>query len=148
MHANNNDPPASSQKNPLPKDSVSQNYLENGNAGNPELDGIRLQHEKDTHDREKQLFSYVKTAIMLLFIFSGFLISGIFFAIVCCDASPWLISLGTVSLIIPTVLLGCFLHHIYGQDNTKKPLAEFFAKTPLNDILAWVKEIVAAWRSS
>ena len=141
-----NDEKLSSPEGVIPADGTQENYLENGRGNNPELEAERLAQEKDAHDRENQLFEYAKKIIQRLFIFSCVLICCVVIFVSFFKASPWLISIGTITFIVPTFLLSCFLHHIYGRDNSKKALAEFWSKTPLKDIITGIKEIVSIWK--
>lgn len=130
----------------LPVDSLENTYLENGKSLHPGIEQERLEYERDAHTREKNLFDYTKGTLTALFIFAGVCIVLIIFMVGLGHASSWLITLGTVTLAIPTFLLGCFLHHIYGKDSNGKPFPELLARTPIKDILAGIKEIVAVWK--
>ncbi len=129
----------------LPADSAKTNLLGNGES-NPEVESERLARAKDAHRRENELFDYAKKLIQHLFIFAITFIAFIAWAVGCLRASPWLITLETVALVVPTFLMGCFLHHIYGKDEPQKG-ASLLAKTPFGEALAGIKEIVVAWRT-
>lgn len=132
----------------LPADSTQMNLLENG-VRNPEIGEIereRLARVKDAHRRENELFDYAKKLIQALFIFAIGFIAFIAWTVGCLQASPWLITLGTVTFIVPTFLMGCVLHHIYGKDDPQGAV-NLLAKTPIGDLLAGIKEIVTAWRT-
>lgn len=130
----------------LPVDSLENTYLENGQSLHPGIEQERLEYERDAHNREKNLFDYTKGILKALFIFAGACILLIIIVVGVCHASPWLVTLGTVTLVVPTFLLGCFLHHIYGKDSNTKLFPELLARTPIKDILAGIKEIVAVWK--
>lgn len=113
--------------------------------GNPEAEKQRLEHEKSMHTREDNLFEYGKVVIKNLFIFSAFFISFVLIAISFCHASPWLITLASICVLTPAVLLACLFRHVYPKNNDEEKIVkQLIESTPLSELLKTAKEYIEA----
>lgn len=110
----------------------------------PELEEQRLQHNRDMHDREKNLFSYSLRAIKCLFIFAMIIICAVLAAVTFGEVSPWICLMGTATLLIPTLLLACMLYHVYtpgNADSAWNALKVLLKNNPVSEVLGTIFKV-------
>lgn len=115
-----------------------------GGAGSKKPDEAhRIGHEKDMYDRERELFCYAKKLLLALFIFS-YLFAIVIVVCIARGTTPWVITIGTFSMLVPAVLLGRLLHHVYGKEtDASSAVKDFFEKSPAAGIFKTICEGIA-----
>lgn len=127
----------------LPQDAIKsgeQNLLKNNSSQNERLEDLRLTYESEANKRKESLFNFSCLVIVLLFITSVFIIFNIIDAVAEKGSSPWLITLGGLSFITPSVLFAYLLRHVYGYTNKEKLFSEFLYDTPVGSIISSIKK--------
>jgi len=121
----------------LPADAkgAGNSWLDSSGNGDADKDKARFQHEKDRYDREHDIFGYSLVVILLLFCFAAAMIMKIVDA-VHNGATPWLMTIGTITLIVPSFLLGYLLKYVYGNDkDNDSPVKEFVNNNPFKEVV-------------
>lgn len=136
-------------ENNLPSDAIKsdeENLLNNNSSQNKELEDLRLVCEREANKRKESLFNFSCLIIVMLFIVSVFIIYNIIDAVAEKGSSPWLITLGGLSFITPSVLFAYLLRHVYGCTNKEKLFSEFLSDTPVGSIVSSIKELIEVCR--
>lgn len=109
---------------------------------------IRLAHDKDSHIRERTLFLYAMWIIALLFVFGMAFASFALYAIAH-GTTPWLITLASISILTPAVLLACLFQHVYSKNQMDMRIVnQLIDRAPVMELVKnisdWIQNVIVS----